>query len=101
MMSALPSPDEGPFTAEAISQLQVALNGYLIGVSDREKAINAAMARICTEAHARHLPPEKMLILVKAAFHDLEIPRLVDEERRQNALEAAVAACIKAYFSGT
>ena len=100
-MSALLSHEEREFTPAAMIQLQTALNGYLIGVADRETAITVAVERLCTEAHTRHLPPEKMLILVKEALNHLELQRMVDEDRRQKALEVAVVACIQAYFSGT
>lgn len=87
------------FSDSAIHQLNHALRSYLTSFEEaRHEPLRLAVERLCSEAHAAHLGPERMLVAVKAAWARVPGIERVDVERAQVALERVVGHCIEAYY---
>ncbi|MDB4900638.1 MAG: hypothetical protein JWN53_2446 [Gemmatimonadetes bacterium] len=94
------APDLPGFSTEALAEVQSALNGYLAMAPEREEKLQEAMRRLCTEAHARSLGPEQMVIAVKHAWATMTTAHQGDYQRKRAAMDHAVSACIIAYYHG-
>ena len=89
------------FTDEALEQLNVALRGYLASWEDaRQDQLRTALARLCTEAHAAGMGPERMLVAVKVAWAHVPGVAQMDVDRAQVAFSRIVEHCIEAYYGG-
>jgi hypothetical protein len=87
------------FSAAAVQQLSDALRAYLWPSDDtRRDGLLVALERLCAEAHAAKLGPERMLVAVKAVWARLPGIEQVDVDRARVALEGVVGHCIEAYY---
>ena|SRR5215212_3189085 len=98
-----PAPASAPeFSDAAIEQLNRALRLYVSSWDEvRHETLRLALERLCTEAHAAELGPERMLVAVKAAWARVPGIEQVDVERARIAFERVVGHCIEAYYSAT
>ncbi|MEO8620163.1 MAG: hypothetical protein ABI625_03785 [bacterium] len=96
-------PDDGlphsGFSPELTRDIGLALSDYL---RSSEPAANAELQtltnRVCAEAKALGLPPEKMLIEIKRLFERLPSHDVPHTERRQKTFERFITGCIESYF---
>jgi len=96
------SASESEFSHAAIEQLNRALQLYVSSWDEvRHETLRMALERLCTEAHAAELGPERMLVAVKAAWARVPGIERVDVERARIAFERVVGHCIEAYYSAT
>ena len=94
--SASSSPE---FSTAAVEQLGDALRAYLWSPDERRRdGLREALERLCAEAHAAHLGPERMLVAVKAVWARMPGIEQIDHERARLALESVVGHCIEAYY---
>jgi len=96
----MPAPASRPeFSDAAIEELRRALRVYgSTWDGGRREPLRLAIERLCSEAHAAQLGPERMLLAVKAAW--ARVPRIehVDAERARIAFERLVGYCIDVYY---
>jgi hypothetical protein len=90
------------FSQAAEEQLNRALQLYVSSWDQvRHETLRLALDRMCTEAHAAKLGPERMLVTVKAAWARVPGIEHVDAQRARVALERVVGHCIEAYYGET
>ena len=98
-MTASALPD---FSHAAIEQLNRALQLYVSSWDEAQhETLRLSLERLCTEAHAAKLGPERMLVAVKAAWARVPGIERVDVERARVAFDRVVGHCIEAYYNGT
>jgi len=84
----------------SIELLRSALRDYLQDSKDPSK-LQPALLHIASEAHARALPPEQLLVVLKEVWSALPEVRAMTNAREQiNLLQRVVTMCIKEYYSG-
>jgi len=92
---------ESPFSSGATEQLWLALVLY-VGPWDeaRHEVLQAALTRLCNEAHAANVGPERLLVVVKAAW--AHVPGIVKIEREQakRTFERVFDTCVETYYRG-
>jgi hypothetical protein len=99
MAAAVPA-SAPEFSDAAIEQLNRALQLYVSSWDEvRHETLRLALERLSAEAHAAKLGPERMLVVVKAAWVHVPGIAQVDVERARVALERVVGHCIEAYYS--
>jgi hypothetical protein len=90
------------FSDAAIEQLNRALRLYISTWNvGRHESLRLSLERLCSEAHAAKLGPERMLVAVKAAWARVPGVERVDAERARVAFERVVGHCIEAYYGET
>jgi hypothetical protein len=90
------------FSQAAVEQLDRALRLYVSSWDEvRHETLRLALERICAEAHAAKLGPERMLVAVKAAWGQVSGIERVDVQRARVAFERVVGHCIEAYYAET
>ena len=96
----MPSPAQAPdFSDAAVQQLSEVLQLYVSSWDDtRHTTLRVALERLCAEARAANLGPERLLVVVKAAWARVPGIERVDRERSHVALERAVGHCIALYY---
>ena len=95
-MAPAAAPD---FSDAAVQQLSEALQRYVASWNEeRHESLRAALERICAEAHAAELGPERMLVAVKEAWLRIPVFDRADVERSRMAWERVVGYCIEAYY---
>ena len=94
-----PGDDSAPFSPELTRDVAAALHAYLLSYgTEGDEALRQLTNRVCREAHALGLPPEKMLIALKYLFERTPLPDVRHSERRLRAFEKFISGCIKSYF---
>ena len=98
-----PVPDPVPeFSEAAVEQLNRALRLYVSTWDGaRHDTLRLALERLCTEAHAQQLGPERMLIGVKAAWARVPGVENADRTRVEVAFSRVVGFCIDAYYGSS
>jgi hypothetical protein len=96
-MSALPDNERQIFSDDALAALQQALERSLASREDGDAFLRPAVERLCMEGRGLQLPPEKMIVAVKAAWEGLAV-RPADEERKRRAYERMLSLCLDSYF---
>jgi hypothetical protein len=86
------------FSAGALEQLQHALDAELTQPGGKGLALQVALERLCTEAHALRFGPEKMIVGVKAVWDNLKRRPPIDEDRKCAAFGRVLRACIHTYY---
>jgi hypothetical protein len=90
------------FSAAAVEQLSDALRAYLwSGDEPRRDDLRLALERLCAEAHAAKLGPERMLVAVKSVWASLPGIEQIDIDRARVALDSVVGHCIEAYYGAS
>ena len=80
-----------------LDQLAAALGN---SIPEREhESVQAAMDALCTEAHARALPPEAMVLAVRSAWQRVHQPVGIRHQDWTWAYYTLVGRCLTAYFS--
>ena len=86
------------FSPQLTCDVAQALNEYLLSKGPAADAQQRDIAiRVCAEAHALGLPPEKMLIAIKQLF-ERAMADVTNSDSRRHAYERFISACIRAYF---
>jgi hypothetical protein len=99
-MTAQAQVPDARFSAAALEQLSRALQLYLATWDEvRHETLRLALERLCTEAHALQLGPEKMLVAVKEAWARVSGIHPIDSDRARVAFERVVGYCIDAYYA--
>jgi hypothetical protein len=87
------------FSVEALEQLNRALRLYVSSWDEvRHETLRLSLERLCSEAHAVKLGPERMLVAVKTAWAAVPGIDRMDMERARVAFERVVGHCIDAYY---
>lgn len=90
------------FSPAAVDQLNRALQAYVSSRDEvRHETLRLALKRLCVEAHAARLGPERMLVAVKAVWARVPGIEHLEVERAQVTLDRVVGQCIEAYYSDT
>jgi hypothetical protein len=99
-MAASSAPDEPLiFSDEALAQLQHALDLALeTPRGGNEMLLHSAVQRLCGEVDARRLPPEKMVIALKAAWQRLTVRGPMGEDRKHGLYERMLGICLESYY---
>lgn|SRR5437763_13209653 len=96
MTAPAPRPE---FSDAAIEELSRALRLYgSTWDGGRQESLRLAIERLCSEAHAEKLGPERMLVAVKAAWARVPTIEHADAERARIAFERLVGYCIDVYY---
>ena len=83
----------------SVELLRAALRDYLQDSKDPGK-LQPSLLHIAGEAHARALPPEQLLVVLKEVWSSLPEVRAMTNTREQvNLLQRVVTMCIKEYYS--
>ena len=61
--------------------------------------MTAPLAEACRVAHARALPPERVIVLLKGAWERVRDTDFPTRNEAQLALERAVTVCVQQYFT--
>jgi hypothetical protein len=86
-------------TAETLAAMERSLTDFLSGAGD-EGGVCKALERLATEADARQLKAEHMLLAFKAIWAALpEVQAIRDSAERRRITEHLVKLCIDAYYS--
>jgi len=97
-------PDDGlphsGFSPELTHDIGVALGDSMRSSepSVANAKLQALTNRVCAEAKALGLPPEKMLIEIKRLFERIPLSSVPHTERRQRTFERFISGCIESYF---
>jgi hypothetical protein len=95
------SDSASPFSAELRSEVSAAIEDYRQHRGPESEArLRAVTERVCAEAHALDLPPEKMLIAIKKFYAILPYSNTTGDWERREAFDRFVSGCIEAYFGG-
>jgi hypothetical protein len=84
---------------ELLNAVRVALRGY---ESDAEhaSALQASLLLVATEARARAILPEQLLVRLKEAWSSLpEVRAMRDSQEQARLLERVVTMCIREYYN--
>jgi hypothetical protein len=96
-MSPDPIPVRLALSDAVIDQLAAALGAE--ASSRASDDVHAALEAMCTEAHTRGLPPETLVLAIKAAWKRVNQPLRMRHEAWTLAYYALVGRCLAAYFS--
>jgi hypothetical protein len=89
----------GRLDAASTDVVREALRAYLQDSRD-PSALQASLLMIATEARARAILPEQLLILLKEIWSGLPEVRAIADSREQiRLLQRVVTMCIKEYYS--
>jgi|SRR5215207_532311 len=98
---AKPTPVPRPeFSDAVLQQLHEALHLYLSTSWDetREQTLQHALNRLCLEAHAAKLGPERLLVAMKAAWTHLPVLDRGDPRSAREILERLIGYSIETYY---
>jgi hypothetical protein len=94
--------DDGRFPSDdARAALQAALGGFVRsgGRSADEEAVCVVLRQLATEAHARQLHGEHLLVAFKRVWSEMpEVRAFRESGERQRLLDRLVTLCIDAYY---
>jgi hypothetical protein len=89
----------GRLDDETVDAVRLALRSYLRNSSDSD-GLQASLLRMASEARARTILPEQVLITLKDVWNTLPEVRSMTDSREQIAmLQRVVTMCIKEYYS--
>jgi hypothetical protein len=84
---------------ETVSAVRQALRTYLRDGSD-SSLLQAPLLRMASEARARAIRPEQLLIVLKDVWNSLpEVRSMTDAQEQIGMLQRVVTMCIKEYYS--
>ena len=92
-------PPSSRLDEELLNALRVALRGK---ASDAEHAstLQASLVLVATEARARDILPEQLLVRLKEAWSSLpEVRAMRDSQEQARLLERVVTMCIREYYN--
>jgi hypothetical protein len=84
---------------EALNAVRLALRGYLQDSRD-PSALQAALLLVATEARARNILPEQLLVTLKETWSSLpEVRAMKDSGEQVRLLQRVVTMCIREYYN--
>lgn len=83
---------------DARRELEVAIEHHRGGAADIDD-LRAALRRFCTEARREHMPPERLLIAVKAALDGLHVVSVDPPAIRDSVRQRIVSLAIRTYYA--
>ena len=84
---------------ETVSAVRLALRAYLNDSRD-SSGLQVPLLRMATEARAREILPEQLLIVLKDVWNALpEVRAMTDAREQIGMLQRVVTMCIKEYYS--
>lgn len=99
MTESRTAPGSG-FSDELIAEMHAALTSYLdLRDAESRERLRLVTNRMCTEAHARSMSAEQMVIAIKALFAGSRSAWPVSDPVN-NIFDMFLAGCIKAYYDG-
>lgn len=85
---------------ESLNALRLALSAYLRDGGDAG-ALQSSLALVATEARARSVLPEQLLVVLKDTWSTLPELRQISDVREQvRLLQRVVTMCIREYYNG-
>jgi hypothetical protein len=94
------APDQVPRTpalsGALVRQLTLALTARTPGNIGQD--VQDALDAMCTEAHDRGLPPEAMVLALRAAWSNVPVPLGTHPDEWSRSYYAAVGMCLSVYF---
>jgi hypothetical protein len=83
-----------------LDDVRIALRGYLRDSEDAS-ALQASLLRLATEARARDILPEHLLVTLKELWSGLpEVRAMTDTSEQVRLLQRVVTLCIREYYGG-
>jgi hypothetical protein len=87
-----------PLGEETVNAVRLALRAYLRDGSE-PNAVQPALLLMASEAHARSILPEQLLVILKDVWNTLPEVRAMSDSREQiRLLQRVVTMCIKEYY---
>ena len=84
---------------ESLHSVRVALRGYLQDSGD-PSALQASLLLVATEARARNILPEQLLVILKETWSSLpEVRAMNDTGEQVRLLQRVVTMCIREYYN--
>jgi hypothetical protein len=84
---------------ELLNALRIALRGGENG-AEHASALQASLLLVATEARARDILPEQLLVRLKEAWSSLpEVRAMRDAQQQARLLERVVTMCIREYYN--
>ena len=91
-------PPSGRIDDASLDAVRVALRTYLHDSEDAG-ALQASMQRLSTEARARNVLPEQLLVTLKELWSSLpEVRAMSDAGEQVRLLQRVVTMCIREYY---
>lgn len=92
-------PPSSPLDDHSLNSVRLALRAYLQDSED-PGAIQAALLQLATEARARNILPEQLLVTLKDLWSTLpEVRAMTDATHQVRLLQRVVTLCIREYYS--
>jgi hypothetical protein len=93
-----PPPAAG-LAEETVARARVALSQYLEAPDAHGSALREALDAMASEARAKSMLPEQLLIVLKDVWYALPEVRAIDDSAAQiRLLQRVVTMCIKEYY---
>jgi hypothetical protein len=81
-----------------LADVRVALRAYLRDSED-PSALQASLVQLATEARARDILPEQLLVTLKELWNGLpEVRAMTDASQQVRLLQRVVTLCIREYY---
>ena len=99
MMMAHDSSTSTRLDDESLNSVRLALRGYLRDSED-PSALQASLLLLATEARARSILPEQLLVILKDTWSSLpEVRAMSDHGEQVRLLQRVVTMCIREYYN--
>jgi hypothetical protein len=99
MMAHDSTPNRPELTAASVEALRSALREYL-EYSNETSALQSALRLIATEARAKKMHAEQLLVILKDVWFALpQIGQARESELQNRLLQRVVTLCIREYYS--
>jgi len=100
MMAHDSSPPPSRLDDESLDAVRLALRAYLQDV-ENASALRSSLLLIATEARARSILPEQLLVTLKELWSALpEVRAIPDAGEQVRLLQRVVTMCIREYYNG-
>jgi hypothetical protein len=99
MMAHDPSASSSRLDDDSLNSVRLALRGYLQDSRD-PSALQASLLLVATEARARNILPEQLLVILKETWSSLpEVRAMSDAGEQVRLLQRVVTMCIREYYN--
>jgi hypothetical protein len=99
MMAHDPSTSSSRLDDDSLNSVRLALRGYLQDSRD-PSALQASLLLVATEARARNILPEQLLVILKETWSSLpEVRAMSDAGEQVRLLQRVVTMCIREYYN--
>ena len=101
MMMAYDSsqPPSGRLDDASLDAVRLALRAYLCDPDD-VSALQASLLLVSSEARARNIMPEQLLVMLKELWSTLpEVRAMTDTSQQVRLLQRVVTMCIREYYN--